>query len=161
MHTIRLFALILLVTAILPLSAQAAVVTCGYKVEKDALDFRVMHSDLMVAALTCGQKDYYNRFIGNNPAFITKQTEMMRSYFNRVYGQEQESRFNQFITRIANGASRKSLKMPLTLYCLEASRTFSKLLKAQDNASIVKVVNDKKFDSGVKSCSRLAVNANE
>lgn len=89
-----------------PTTAYPAANVCANTKERMALDTRVLQTELMVAALSCGQRDEYNAFVNTYSDELKQQGAALQQYFNRVYGGKQASTtLNAFVTKLANDSS--------------------------------------------------------
>ncbi len=79
--------------------------TCASAAEKTAFDTRVLQSELMVAALSCGENARYNSFVQKFESELVANGNALRGYFARNYGKSGEDVLDRFITRIANNAA--------------------------------------------------------
>jgi hypothetical protein len=76
-----------------------------------ALNTRVLQTELMVAALTCDQKDNYNAFAVQFRQTLIKHGKNLRAMFRRTYGGTANRELNSFVTRLANRASERSMTL--------------------------------------------------
>lgn len=116
--------LLLFLLYTVPLQAQAA---CASKYEKQSLEMRALQSELMVAALACGKKAEYNFYVSRFTPDLRWHGKQLRSFFNRTYGAASEKKLNQFVTQMANQASRLSLSRNNAQYCNHANRVFHRV----------------------------------
>lgn len=129
---------------------------CASGKDRSALQVRVLQSDLMVAALSCGDRNRYNSFATRFRNELVSRGKDLRAYFHRTYGKEGESRLNQFVTQLANSASRRSLTTP-TSYCGDATRLFNDVLMLEPTELVGFVAQHPHADShGVEPCTQQA-----
>ena len=83
--------------------------------------------ELMVAALTCGEKARYNAFVISFKAVLGDRGRELRGLFDRVHGAGGKRELNGFVTKLANDASQGSLAVPGG-YCTTASALFEEVL---------------------------------
>ena len=102
----------------------AVALMCASPSEQSALDARVLQTELMVAALTCGQQTHYNAFVTKFRDPLTARGQTLRQLFKREYGVAATRRLDNFITRLANEASYRSL-MQGTSYCTATASQFA------------------------------------
>ncbi len=120
------FALMLAV----PTLAQAA--PCASRAEMDALDMRVLQTDLMVAALACPNlRQPYGQFVEKHRSHLVEHTSTLKRYIKRA-GQE----VNQFITEMSNQSSNISLRLPESAYCQRAQLLFGEIY-SQEHAQLL------------------------
>ena len=104
-------------------ASPADALICASQAEQSALDARVLQTEFMVAALTCGQQDHYNAFVIKFNDALTTRGQTLRHLFERSYGSAATPRLDRFITRLANEASYRSL-LQGTTYCTTAALLF-------------------------------------
>lgn len=86
------------------LAAPAAVAAekCASADEVEAFRLRHLQTRLMVAALSCGQKDAYNQFITFHRDLLGTYGPRLITYYNRAGGAKA---LNQYVTDLANAAA--------------------------------------------------------
>ncbi|MGH8626401.1 MAG: hypothetical protein ACREYC_14420 [Gammaproteobacteria bacterium] len=99
---------------------------CAQPHERTALSTRVLQTELMVAALCCGNRPLYNAFVTKFRGQLVKQGRSLRSFFHRHHGGGGEENLNSFITRLANEASQRS-NADRAAFCSQASSLFRQL----------------------------------
>lgn len=87
----------------------AAAAPCAALPDRGALQVRMLQTELMVAALSCNQRDNYNAFVKRFQPELVSQGQRLQRFFKREYGAGATRSLNSFITRIANEASRRSM----------------------------------------------------
>jgi hypothetical protein len=102
---------------------------CATTKDLRALNVRVLQTELMVAALSCEEHARYNSFITNYRTLLLERSRELQSFFNRTYGSGGTKQLNQFITRIANDASRQSQERG-DEYCSFASGLFEQVINS-------------------------------
>jgi hypothetical protein len=103
---------ILIVTALAAgtLAAPAALAAdCADTVEQAALQTRAVQTEFMVAALACGQSEYYNAFVLKFQPQLIREGKNLQAYFERLHGATGTKRLNTFVTQLANLASERSI----------------------------------------------------
>ena len=151
----RLAKVAMVVTAAQFAAANVALAsTCASPIEKAAVDARVLQSELMVAALTCGENARYNAFVQKFQSELVGFGNSLRAYFNRAYGKSGEHEMNRFVTRLANGATMRRTQYTMPQYCASAVNLFNAVL-AVDKSGLRDYVAHTPFvrQSGIKSCS--------
>lgn len=109
------------------LSAQAqAANTCALPDEQAALDTRVLQSELVVAALSCGANTQYNSFVQKFESKLVALGASFRNYFTRIYGPNGEDRMDQTVTRLANIAEVRGMGLG-PQYCDYEAQVFRTL----------------------------------
>lgn len=114
-------------TGLLTVDAAWAEVVCAHPLEHIALNSRVLQTELMVAALSCGNRPLYNAFVSKFRGDLVNQGRSLRSFFQRHHGGGGGDNLNRFITRLANEASQRS-NAGRAAFCSDASLVFPQLL---------------------------------
>ncbi|MGH8658292.1 MAG: hypothetical protein ACREV4_07405 [Gammaproteobacteria bacterium] len=99
---------------------------CAQPHEHTALSARVLQTELMVAALSCGNRPLYNAFVRKFRDDLVKQGHSLRLFFARHYADKGEKDLNILITRLANEASQRS-NANRAAFCSQASSLFRQL----------------------------------
>lgn len=86
---------------------------CVTSQEMAALDGRVLESDLLVGALSCGQSEPYNSFMQKFRPVMTERARTVQAMFQRFYGKGSSREFDAFITRLGNDSALRSIQMQL------------------------------------------------
>ena len=81
---------------------------CVSNSEKLALDTRVLQTELLIGALSCGQGEQYNQFVASFQPQLQEQGSHLISLFNRIHGAKGTDKLNEFVTNLANDASKRS-----------------------------------------------------
>lgn len=100
---------------------------CASESDLAALNARVLQTELMVAALSCDERERYNNFITFYRSVLTERIQALQGMFKRAYGGEGTDRLNSFVTRMANNSSQK-VNDKGTSYCTEAGELFKEAL---------------------------------
>jgi hypothetical protein len=100
---------------------------CATAEDEVTLNARVLQTELMVAALVCGEQQRYNAFVNTFKSELSQRGQSLRAYFKRVHGPSGENRMNAFVTKLANDASQRTANGPAA-YCAAAARLFSEVL---------------------------------
>lgn len=120
---------VLFLSVFLPVSALA----CAQEEESHALDLRALQSSMMVAALSCDQQGQYNKFIRKYQDNFVEGSEEIKSYFRRTYGSGYEVELNRFITRLANEATKSSMRSDADVYCEQTAAIFDELFTLRED----------------------------
>jgi len=146
-------AVVVATAAQLAASNFALAATCATPAEKAAIDARVLQSELMVAALTCGENARYNAFVQKFQPELVSFGNTLRSYFSRAYGRRGETQLNRFVTRLANGATIRRTRYTMPQYCTSAVNLFNNVL-AVDATGLRDYVGQTPFvqSSGIEGC---------
>ena len=118
-----------LTAILLSLPAQAAV--CAKQAEFQALNMRALQSELMVAALSCDQDRHYNWFAKQFSSELSGYGTHITAFFNRHGAKNGDKLLNDFVTKMANRASRASLGRPQPQYCREVGSLYGALQKGK------------------------------
>lgn len=86
---------------------------CVTTQEMAALDGRVLESDLLVGALSCGQSEPYNSFMQKFRPVMTERARTVQAMFQRFYGKSSGREFDAFVTRLGNDSALRSIQMQL------------------------------------------------
>jgi len=131
---------------------------CANRDARRALEVRVLQSELMVAALTCGQRQSYNAFVTSFKPFLKKQGANMRTFFVEQYGPSAgPGLLNRMVTRLANAASQRSLGQPNEQFCAQTAARFQSVLTA-DSQRLIQLARTSPTatDHGFKTCVEVA-----
>ena len=105
--------------------AAAAAEACVKGPDEVALQVRVIQTDLMVAALSCGASARYNTFVkANQPVLMAAHTQLTKFFTAKRGGQRA---LNTFITKLANDSSRRSIAN-IAAFCQETGWLYDALL---------------------------------
>ena len=105
--------------------ARAAAEACVKGPDEVALQVRVIQTDLMVAALSCGASARYNTFVkANQPVLMAAHTQLSKFFTAKRGGQRA---LNAFITKLANDSSRRSIAN-IAAFCQETGWLYDALL---------------------------------
>lgn len=104
-----------------------------------ALDARVLQTELMVAALSCGEKQRYNSFVTSYQAVLADRGQALQQMFRRAHGPAAETRLNAFITKLANDTSQQ-IRDKGDEYCIFAGELFDETL-ASSPADLNRLTN--------------------
>lgn len=113
------------------IAGSALASSCATPVEIRAFQTRMLQTDLMLAALACGESDRYNQFIRKYTPELTSGGDVMRGYFKRAYGAQGATRMNAVMTQYANNASQDRWSVGDNYYCAKAGEKFVAVLQSQ------------------------------
>lgn len=102
-------ALAVVASASLPTAAYAGPGRCASKTEASALRLRSLQNHLMVAALSCNQRNEYNAFVGRFNRVLSNSGKTMKQYFQGAWGKSANGQLDDYVTYIANRVSVQSL----------------------------------------------------
>jgi hypothetical protein len=100
---------------------------CASAAEVTTLMVAEIQQRLMVAAYTCHDVDYYNRFVVTHRSELRKSDKRMLHLFVSHDGLVGDDEYNAFKTRLANLSSRESNDYPGT-FCYRAQQLFTAVL---------------------------------
>lgn len=100
---------------------------CATAEDEVTLNARVLQTELMVAALACGEQQRYNAFVNTFKSELSQRGRLLRAYFKRVHGPSGENRMNAFVTKLANDASQRTANGP-DAYCTASAKLFNEVL---------------------------------
>lgn len=131
---------------------------CADTAARRALEMRVLQSELMVSALTCGQKSHYKSFVTAFKPYLKKQGTQLRAFFAAAYGPKLGTqKLNKTVTRLANMASQNSLSSGTEAYCKAAETRFKTALKStQKDLALMAHANPHANAHGYKTCVEVA-----
>lgn len=103
----------------------------AYEVKSDpmmsAMQVRMLQTEMMVAALSCGAAGQYNAFVRKFAGQLVENGRMLRSHFARTHGKRGSARLDAFVTGLANTASVISIRNSRT-FCPNLKAIFQKAL---------------------------------
>jgi hypothetical protein len=132
--------------------------TCADQNARRSLEVRVLQSELMVAALTCGQRQNYNAFVTTFRPVLKTQGAQLRTFFVQNYGLKNgPKRLNKLVTRLANSASQRSLTQSTQAFCAQTEARFKQLLSSDAKTLFTLArTNPTASDHGFGSCVEVA-----
>lgn len=112
------------------LSAPVDAASCVTKDEQSAILFRLLSNEMMVGYLTCrgyGYNEQYASFVRKNEKQLLANTETLKRYYRKLYGQSAVHYFDKYISAIANEASLRSMNLPD--YCTSVADVYKVALR--------------------------------
>lgn len=139
------------------LPAQAAE-GCASHEARRSLEVRVLQSELMVAALTCGERQSYTAFVTTFKPFLKSQSAELRDFFVKQYGLAAgPNRLNNMVTRLANTASQNSVNVSTQEFCTQAKALFASVLNTNTQGLLqIARANPSAMGHGFRSCVEVA-----
>lgn len=126
---------------------------CQPKTESLAMDVNALKNSLMVAALSCNQNRQYNSFINRHSTALKQHEYVLKQHFSTLFGHASEKELTAFNTRIANNASRQSMRSHNGEYCAHYASLFNKLINGKSSNIPTIAVQQRAFRlHGAKSC---------
>jgi hypothetical protein len=126
---------------------------CLQPAEKAALDTRALQSQLMVAALSCGQHDAYNAFVTRYQKGLGSAYKVVTAHFRRVNGAHGQRELDNFITNMANAQSQEGIRQG-SFFCRNVAPLFEQAMAQPDLAGLAELsVNQKVVNPyGLEAC---------
>lgn len=125
-------AVLLCAVAVTPAMAQqkGKAPFCASDRDIAALNTRVLQTELMVAALSCGEKQRYNNFVNTYQTVLTERGRALQALFKRAHGAQGTRRMDAFVTKMANDSSQQ-VREKGDEYCVFAAELFEEVLAAK------------------------------
>lgn len=137
----HLMGMMAIAVAAMPIATQAA---CFNETEWKAAHVRIFQTDLQVAALECAnvsgadRSADYNAFIAKFSDRLKANSKILTSHFQRVYGKAANRELDQFVTKVANDLSSRT--MSDMAFCANSADFFKEALALEkpmlENAAI-------------------------
>jgi hypothetical protein len=158
MKSLRKILLPVFALAITACSTTTAVANprCATRAEADALNMRVLQTDLMVAGLSCQMHAEYASFVKYHKDNLKHHGGVMRDYFQRISASPRE--MDKFVTSLANESSTQSLNMKAAQFCNQAKLLFGEVNSISHDALLEKLARtpDITARTTVPLCSQSA-----
>ena len=137
---------------------EAEAASCAEPEEAQALDTRALQSDLMNAALSCGQQEHYNAFVMKFRGELQQQHALVKDYFSRLDRADAEREMTTFLTNLANRASEASMSADGDIFCQQSAALFDYILHSRD---IKQVAVQSRYESmhGIARCGIVTASA--
>jgi hypothetical protein len=103
--------------------------TCEPVADRAAIETRIYQTDLMVAALSCGEQQRYNSFVQLYQDPLVANGKNLQDFFHRTYAGNAKKELNAYVTRLANDSSKRSIAN-IRIFCEETGQQFSSVLAA-------------------------------
>jgi hypothetical protein len=100
---------------------------CASDRDLAALNARVLQTELMVAALSCGERERYNAFVTTYQQVLADRGQALQALFKRTRGARANTGLNAFITKLANDASQQ-VRSKGDDYCVFAGELFDETM---------------------------------
>ena len=98
--------------------------------ETAAVNARLLQTEMMVAALTCGLRPQYNTAVRTFEKELVQHGKVLRKMFRRNHGASAQKKLDKYITQLANDASSRS-NYDRRTYCRTASLLFDDVLASR------------------------------
>ncbi len=109
----------------------------------EAIAFRRLQSELMVAALACRDsrhKAHYNTFVTRFRPMLAENARILKGHFRQLHGPMSRKRLDSFITGLANEASLAS--MGDANFCVNALNRFEAVNDAGHNQTAAVILEE-------------------
>lgn len=103
--------------------------------ELDAVNVRILQSEMMVAAITCNMRNSYNTVIVRYQGELVSHARVLKKMFHRDHGQSAQKALDGFVTQLANDASIRSIRGRET-FCVNASAIFTTILAGENTLAV-------------------------
>ncbi|CAH2602143.1 conserved exported protein of unknown function [Rhodovastum atsumiense] len=113
---------------------------CLQAAEKTAFEVRALQSQLMVAALTCGQQDDYNAFVQRSQPVLMGAYQQIAAHFERLYGGAGEEQRDAYLSELANVQSQDMARRG-NLFCRSMTGFFQQALMLRSPEEMARFVN--------------------
>ncbi|MGE5600636.1 MAG: hypothetical protein ACM3X2_03805 [Pseudomonadota bacterium] len=100
---------------------------CASDRDLAALNARVLQTELMVAALSCDERQRYNTFVTTYQQVLAERGQALKALFKRTKGAQANTVLNAFITKLANDASQQVMTRG-DEYCVFAGQLFEEAI---------------------------------
>jgi hypothetical protein len=129
---------------------------CEPAADRAALETRVYQTDLMVAALSCGEHERYNAFVQRFKGPLVANGKNLQDFFKRSYGNKAKKELNAYVTQLANDASKRSLAN-VRVFCQDTGQQFTSILVADPSQFRAFVVDYPEVRrQGTRICAQIA-----
>lgn len=122
-------AVLLCAVAATPALAKGKTPFCASDRDLAALNVRVLQTELMVAALSCGERQRYNNFVTTYQSVLKERGQALQALFKRAHGAQGTRRMDAFVTKMANNSSQQ-VRDKGGEYCVFAGELFEEVLAA-------------------------------
>jgi hypothetical protein len=92
------------------IAAPALAQSCLQPAEQSAFQVRALQSQLMVAAIACGQQDDYNAFVTRFQGDLGGAWRSLAGHFRRTGGRQHQKQLDSYITHLANAQSQDGIR---------------------------------------------------
>jgi hypothetical protein len=92
------------------IAAPALAQSCLQPAEQSAFQMRALQSQLMVAAIACGQQDDYNAFVTRFQSDLGGAWRNLAGHFRRTSGRQHQKELDGYITQLANAQSQDGIR---------------------------------------------------
>ncbi len=98
--------------------------------EHDAVNVRILQSEMMVAALTCDMRNKYNTVVVRYQGELVSHARVLKKMFRRDHGPSAQKALDGFVTQLANDASIRSIHTRQE-FCVNADEMFTTILAGE------------------------------
>ncbi len=97
-----------LAAALFAASAGSAGARCTSAAEQAAFDVGALKSELTVMGIACGLDEDYNAFVVRDRAELVREDAVVNAWFKRTFGRTAQTRYDSYITLLANEQSTRN-----------------------------------------------------
>ena len=115
-------------------TAQGAI-ACAKPEDLPPLQTRAFQTELMVAALSCGESARYNRFVTDFRPQLVSDGKALQAYFKREHGSQATAQTDRFITQLANLTSERSSR-DKNGFCATTKKLYGEVLALKQPAEL-------------------------
>jgi len=130
-------------------AAAATASGCARPADMNALRTAAMQQRLMVAALSCGESQSYNRFVRSYQKELQASDKALQTYFRRVNAKTGTADYHAYKTRLANTSSMAVIN-DTAGYCSSAKASFERAFNAK--ATLLVLSSDTSVDQRFAPC---------
>jgi hypothetical protein len=98
--------------------------------EVNAVNVRILQSEMMVAALTCNMRNRYNTVVVRYQDELVSHARVLKKMFLRDHGARAQAELDGFVTQLANDASIRSIRERQS-FCTNADEMFATILAGE------------------------------
>lgn len=108
---------------------------------QQAFNVIALRSALMVAALSCNQRDQYDQFMTTFQPHVLDEQHVMDAYFKRIGGAYGRAKEDAFVTLLANNQSVNGIAQG-SMFCLNNSAEYKAVLALKTPSDLDRFVTD-------------------
>ncbi len=128
---------------------------CPTAADQSAFDVGALKSELSVLATACSEDAGYNAFVEKYRSTLLSQDHVVNAWFSRTYGKAAQSRYDTYITLLANGQSDESIKEGSD-YCPRLKPLFTEVMALPNGTVMPQYAAGKNlFPADVQACESL------
>jgi hypothetical protein len=105
---------------------------CSSPTDQSAFDVGALKSELSVLAVGCSDEDDYNKFVERYRGELVSRDGEVNAWFRRTYGRAAQTRYDSYITLLANAQSEIGLHQG-TDFCPRLKPLFAEAMALPDS----------------------------